>query len=174
MITIKDIKNVPVSICDIAYNLYKQDWINSHVTNEQHMDVLRQYSLYKYECNTHNMDIMTLEAWIAEHGYGTGDIYASYEEFCNNEYYEIPYMKLLLHDSMLISMYETDIKRLSEPKNKSKEIPEVKSLRWLANEFPFVENPIEDADKLCNVIHLYCTAGANKIEELQRIIDCRK
>lgn len=48
----------------------------------------------------------------------------------------------------------------------NKEIPEVKSLRWLANMFPFIENPENDADRVCNAINVYCTAGANKIEEL--------
>ena len=47
-----------------------------------------------------------------------------------------------------------------------KEIPEVKSLRWLANMFPWTDNPKDEADRISNAIHLYCTAGANKIEEL--------
>ena len=41
--------------------------------------------------------------------------------------------------------------------------PEVKSLRWLAN-------PEDEADKITNAIHVYTTAGANKIEMLQNII----
>lgn len=49
---------------------------------------------------------------------------------------------------------------------KNNEIPEVKSLRWLANMFPFTENPQDEADRISNAINLYCTAGANKIEEL--------
>lgn len=53
---------------------------------------------------------------------------------------------------------------------KQSEIPEVKKLRWLANMFPFVENPQDETDKMCNAIHIYCTAGANKIEELQQKI----
>lgn len=51
------------------------------------------------------------------------------------------------------------------------EIPEVKSLRWLANNFSFTKNPKEDADKLSNAIHVYRKAGADKIEELQAKID---
>lgn len=50
--------------------------------------------------------------------------------------------------------------------NERKEIPEAKSLRWLANMFPFTENPQDEEDKMCNAIHVYCTAGANKIDEL--------
>lgn len=51
------------------------------------------------------------------------------------------------------------------------EIPEAKSLRWLANMFPYTENATNDDDKLFNAIHVYCTAGANKIEELQKQLD---
>lgn len=51
------------------------------------------------------------------------------------------------------------------------EIPEVKSLRWLANMFPWVDNPQDDADKMSNAIHLYCTAGADKIEELSTLLE---
>lgn len=44
------------------------------------------------------------------------------------------------------------------------DIPEVKSLRWLANMFPLQIPARDDNDRLCNAIHLYCTAGADKIE----------
>ena len=52
-----------------------------------------------------------------------------------------------------------------------KEIPEAKSLRWLANQFPFIENPKDDIDRMANAINAYCTAGANKIEELADTVD---
>lgn len=52
-----------------------------------------------------------------------------------------------------------------------KEIPEVKSLRWLANMFPKVEKPQDDSDKISTCIHLYCTAGANLLEDYRKKID---
>ena len=52
-----------------------------------------------------------------------------------------------------------------------KENQEAKSLRWLANMFPFTENPEDEGDKMCNVIHVYAEAGADKINELQETID---
>lgn len=55
--------------------------------------------------------------------------------------------------------------------NKNKEISEVKSLRWLANMFPYIENPQDDTDKMMNTIHVCCTVGADKIVELQKEID---
>ena len=42
--------------------------------------------------------------------------------------------------------------------------PELKSLRWLANMFPLQIPAQDDNDRLCNAIHLYCTAGADKLE----------
>lgn len=51
------------------------------------------------------------------------------------------------------------------------EIAEAKSLRWLANVFPLIENPEDDIDKMSNAIHVYCTAGADKIEELQNLLN---
>lgn len=41
-----------------------------------------------------------------------------------------------------------------------------KALRWLANQFPAIENPKDDADKLSTCINLYCTNGAETIIEL--------
>lgn len=52
-----------------------------------------------------------------------------------------------------------------------KESQETKSLRWLANMFPFTENPEDEGDKMCNAIHVYAKAGADKINELQETID---
>lgn len=51
------------------------------------------------------------------------------------------------------------------------EIQEVKSLRWLANMFPYVDEPQDETDKLTNAIHVYCSAGADKIEELQSMLE---
>ena len=55
----------------------------------------------------------------------------------------------------------------------TKEIPEVKSLRWLANMFPKFEKPQDDSDKLSTCIHIYCTAAADRLEamaaELEKI-----
>lgn len=51
------------------------------------------------------------------------------------------------------------------------EIPEAKSLRWLCNQFPITIPPQDDGDKICNAIHVYCEAGAKKIEELQAKVE---
>lgn len=43
------------------------------------------------------------------------------------------------------------------------DIPEAKSLRWLAVQFLYVKNPKDDVDRLSNAIHLYATRGADCI-----------
>lgn len=48
-----------------------------------------------------------------------------------------------------------------------KEIKEAKSLRWLAVQFPKVENPKDDVDRMQNCINLYCTNAADLINNLQ-------
>lgn len=45
-----------------------------------------------------------------------------------------------------------------------------KSLRWLAFNFPHIDNPQDDSDKMCNCINLYCTQAADAIEELSKQI----
>lgn len=51
------------------------------------------------------------------------------------------------------------------------EILEAKSLRWLCNQFPITTPARDDGDRICNAIHVYCEAGAKKIEELQKEVD---
>jgi hypothetical protein len=40
------------------------------------------------------------------------------------------------------------------------------NLRWLAKMFPLIEKPEDKSDKISNVIHIYCTAGADLIDKL--------
>lgn len=48
-----------------------------------------------------------------------------------------------------------------------KEVREAKSLRWLANMFPLTEVPLDETDKMSNVIHIYSKNAADKLEALQ-------
>lgn len=47
---------------------------------------------------------------------------------------------------------------------------EAKSLRWLANMWPLIEEPQDDADRMSTTIHLYCTAAADRIEQMAETI----
>ena len=48
---------------------------------------------------------------------------------------------------------------------------EAKSLRWLANMWPLIEEPQDDADRMSTIIHLYCTAAADRIDQMSEAID---
>ena len=50
-------------------------------------------------------------------------------------------------------------------------VPEAKSLRWLAIQFPYTKDPKDDTDRLSNAIHLYASAGADCIDRLQAEVD---
>lgn len=50
-------------------------------------------------------------------------------------------------------------------------VPESKSLRWLAIQFPYTKDPQDDADRFSNVIHVYASAGADLIDRLQAEVD---
>lgn len=43
---------------------------------------------------------------------------------------------------------------------------EVDNLKWLANQFGWIDNPQDNADKICNAIHYYSITAAERIEQL--------
>lgn len=50
-----------------------------------------------------------------------------------------------------------------------------KSLRWLCNQFPFVDNAKDVTDKMISCIHVYSNNGAQAIEQLLNLFqnaDC--
>ena len=51
------------------------------------------------------------------------------------------------------------------------EIPEAKSLRWLALQFPKVDNPQDDVDRMQNCINKYCTDAADLINSQKAEIE---
>jgi aminopeptidase N len=51
------------------------------------------------------------------------------------------------------------------------DIPEVKSLLWLAQQFPAVEKPQNDIDRMQNCIHRYCINAVNLINRQKAEID---
>ena len=51
------------------------------------------------------------------------------------------------------------------------EVAQAKSLRWLANQFPPIPNADNTVDKMNNLIHIYATAGADKIDALGKELE---
>lgn len=55
--------------------------------------------------------------------------------------------------------------------NKKEDRSAAKSLRWLANNFPYIDKPEDNTDRITNAIHVYATAGAEEIESLKKRIE---
>ena len=47
----------------------------------------------------------------------------------------------------------------------------IKSLKWLVVNFPKIENPEDDADKMCNCINLYCQNAIDLINRQKAEIE---
>ena len=100
------------NISEVAYELYNQDWIDTHTTKEMRMNVLRSYYTYVQDCIEEDFDIDSFEEYLWGGGYGEGEIYVCYDEFLDNEYLEKDYIKELLNDDNLYEMYLKDLENL--------------------------------------------------------------
>lgn len=103
------------NISKVAYELYKQEWIDTHTTRDMRLDALREYHLYRKECINNDFEVDSFDEWISEAGYGSGSLYACYAEFCDIEYHDKEHMCELLSDKKLIELYYSDIENDNEP-----------------------------------------------------------
>lgn len=85
-----------------AYELYKQDWLNIHISPERLLKAKRDFAV---DCIENNNNETVFEEWIEEYGFN-GEIYACFEEFLVCEYEDEQYMIRLLEDEKLIQLYE--------------------------------------------------------------------
>ena len=97
-------------ISNIAYELYKQNWIDSHTTKEIRLDDIRNWGEIEVKNNDENL-ACTYNECREEFGYN-GYTYACYEEFLDNEYQDIKNMKELLQSEVLIKAYIEDKEQL--------------------------------------------------------------
>ena len=105
-----DVNNKYGNIRDIAYTMYKIDWINSHISAERQLEAIRKYYKDLQECISEGYQEISLEEWIEENGFD-GEIYACYDEFCENEYVDMEYMHSLLKNENMITNYDNDVER---------------------------------------------------------------
>lgn len=94
-----------MDIKKLCYELYKVDWKHDHgITPKREMMTIKDY----YEGLVDDDAEFTYEDYLEEFGYD-GEIYACYDEFCDNEYEDEEYMRLLLKKKKLINLYLKDI-----------------------------------------------------------------
>lgn len=90
-----------MSIQEALYELYKIDWLHSHmITAERQMDVVRQYY-----CAVKSGDVdCSLTECIEEYGYD-GELYACFDEFMENEYEDVAYIRQLCCNDQMFDDY---------------------------------------------------------------------
>lgn len=86
----------------LAYELYKTYWMG-RIPVASRLIVLRNY--YKEDPD------YPFEEYLEEVGY-FGRLYASFNEFMENEYLDVSFMKKLFHDTKIFEEYEQDILEL--------------------------------------------------------------
>lgn len=89
------------------YELYKQDWIHEHLSNQQIKDTIVDY----FEGLVDSSEDFMFQDYIEEYGYINGEVYSCYDEFMDNEYHDEEYIKSLLEDyPKLLKEYQKDYK----------------------------------------------------------------
>ena len=93
----------------LCYELYKLDWISTHITSEIMEKTKAAYIDYCLEYLDETEDVNTFEDCIEEYGYANGCIYACFEEFLDSEYQDKEYMKYLIGDNEALYSYYCQI-----------------------------------------------------------------
>lgn len=92
-------------ICEMLYALYAQDWIDENTTPEMRLQNIREYYDYCKECVDNEEDVETYKDYLDEFGFN-GSIYVCYEEFCDEEFYDVEFVRhLLKDDKALMDLY---------------------------------------------------------------------
>ena len=95
---------------DAAYEAYKIDWIHCNLTAQQQIDAIANYidEAITEVTEFQNDDIMTVEDYIYDTGYGNGSIYVCKEEFLGAEYRDVAYMTDLIGGDNYKYLIEND------------------------------------------------------------------
>ena len=97
-------------ISRIAYELYKQNWVDTHTTREMRLDNIMNWGKIEIEDDSPDSPD-TYEAYREEFGYESS-LYVCYNEFCCTEYQDIEFMQKLLQSESLIKKYLEDEENL--------------------------------------------------------------
>lgn len=96
-----------MNIVDLAYELYKIDWMR-RISADRQIDALKDY----YETLTFADEEETeysFDDYLEVGGYD-GELYACFDEFLDCEFLDKTYMKKLLNNNSLIAEYEKYLK----------------------------------------------------------------
>lgn len=94
-------------ISNVAYELYKQNWIDTNTSRETRLDDIRNWGEEEIQ-NNDEESARTYEECRDELGYVGGESYVCYEEFLDAEYQDKEFMEELLQSKALIKAYLED------------------------------------------------------------------
>jgi hypothetical protein len=99
-------------ISKLCYELYKIGWKQYHIDIERERKSIKDYYEFLMEEDNEDVNVFTYtyNDYLEEFGYD-GELYVCYEEFCETEYLEEDYIRVLLNDESLLKMYYEDIKQ---------------------------------------------------------------
>lgn len=106
-----------MNIRKIAYELYKQDWLDEHTTPEMRLRDLQEYYYYVQECQELGDRPCSYRKWLEEYGI-RGSLYVCYSEFLDAEYLDKDYIcHLLGNNDVLLNLYFRDRYKENEQGN---------------------------------------------------------
>lgn len=86
-------------ILELAYELYKIDWVHNNTTLKDRLKSMREYRQYQEEAENYGVSIMEYEDYLWENGYG-GALYVCMDEFEDEEFMDTDYMRYLLGEKL--------------------------------------------------------------------------
>ena len=97
-----------MTIRELAYELYKMDWMR-RISCDSQMDTRKDY--YQ-ETTEEDREVYTFEDYVLEYGY-SGQLYVGFNEFLRAEYLDEFYMKSIFYkNDKLFKEYQEDLKTL--------------------------------------------------------------
>ncbi len=98
-----------MNIRKIAYELYKIDWVNRHISLEEQLRAYREYAIEK---DINYEESYSFDDFLFDNGYNN-ELYVFEEDFLESLYLNEEYMESLIpHNSVLWNEYQKDIKRM--------------------------------------------------------------
>lgn len=92
-----------MNITELAYELYKIDWMR-RISAEHQMDVFKNF--YQNQEGQEDSEY-TIKDWIEDEGYD-GELYVCKDEFLDTEYLDKEYMKSLFDNDTLFKEYQAN------------------------------------------------------------------
>lgn len=109
-ITVREVLGSSGRIEKLGYELYKADWMR-RITTEQQMKVLRNYFMSNIGQLLKNYSV---EEYLMNNNGYNGELYASFDEFLENEYLDEEYMRSLFISEEIIGGYLYSMQRVKE------------------------------------------------------------